>query len=47
VQRPGDILPALEFGLAIRGVRGVAIILGERLGVRGDLELAPLRLKKG
>jgi ApbE superfamily uncharacterized protein (UPF0280 family) len=41
-----DIEPALDFGLAIAGVRGVAIIVGNRMGLRGELELVPLQQKR-
>ena len=46
VRTATDIEPALDFGLAIAGVRGVAIILGNRMGLRGELELVPLQQKR-
>ena len=40
VRAPRDIEHALEAGLAIPGVRGVLIVAGGRLGVRGRVVLA-------
>lgn len=39
VKKPGDIQPALEHVAAVEGVMGCLVILGDRLGVKGDLEL--------
>lgn len=39
VKSESVIMRALDFGLGIEGVAGVLIIAGERLGVRGDIEL--------
>ncbi|MFH0725280.1 MAG: UPF0280 family protein [Pseudomonadota bacterium] len=41
-----DIARGIEFGKTIRGVDGVVIILGDRIGVWGELELVPLKGKK-
>ncbi|MBW2631797.1 MAG: UPF0280 family protein [Deltaproteobacteria bacterium] len=40
VKRAGDIKKALDFGLRIEGVMGVVVIMGDKLGIRGDIELA-------
>lgn len=40
VQRIGDIKKALDFGVRIEGVVGVVIIMGDTLGIMGDIELA-------
>ncbi|MDD5724314.1 MAG: UPF0280 family protein [Syntrophales bacterium] len=39
VKREGDIKGALDYGLGIEGVQGVLIIMGDKLGIRGDMEL--------
>jgi uncharacterized protein len=35
-----DIKGAMEWGMKIQGIRGVVIILGETMGLLGDIELA-------
>ena len=40
VKREGDIKGALDFGLRIKGVMGALIIIGDKLGISGDIELA-------
>jgi len=40
VKRAADIKHALDFGLRIEGVTGIVIIVGDTLGVMGDIELA-------
>jgi ApbE superfamily uncharacterized protein (UPF0280 family) len=40
VQTDSDIRKGLDYGLGIEGVRGVLIIVGEKLGVQGTIELA-------
>lgn len=40
VKRGGDIKRALDYGMRIEGVLGILIIMGDKLGVRGDVELA-------
>ncbi|HOO91634.1 MAG TPA: UPF0280 family protein [Syntrophales bacterium] len=42
VQRVGDIKSALDFGLHIEGITGVLIIMGDKLGMLGDIELISL-----
>jgi uncharacterized protein len=39
----GDIPSGIAFGKDIEGVRGVLIVVGERMGAWGQLELVPLR----
>lgn len=40
VKQKGDIKKAMEWGMNIQGVRGVVIILGDTMGLLGDVELA-------
>jgi hypothetical protein len=47
VQSGRDIPGAVEFGRSIRGVAGLAIIVGERLGVWGEVEIVALARKRG
>jgi uncharacterized protein len=47
VQSRTDIQQGIEFGKTIHGVDGVVIILGDRIGVWGELELIPFGGKKG
>ena len=42
-----DIQPAICFGRGIDGVLGMVIVIGEKLGVWGAVELVPLAGKKG
>lgn len=42
VQGPGDIAAALAFAAAIPGVRGLLVIMGDRMGAWGELEIVPL-----
>ncbi|MDD3314712.1 MAG: UPF0280 family protein [Syntrophaceticus sp.] len=42
VHREKDITPALEKVLEIRGIQGAVVILGDKLGALGDVELVPL-----
>jgi len=39
IKREGDIKGALDYGMEIEGVLGVLIIMGDKLGIRGDIEL--------
>lgn len=41
VQTADDIENALEYGISIAGVSGCLIVLGDRLAMLGDIELAP------
>ena len=47
VQRAGDIPAGIDFGRAMGGLDGIVIIVGERLGVWGKLQVVPLSGKKG
>ncbi len=44
VESPGDIEGAMDFASAIEGVMGIVIVLGERLGVRGEVMLNAFRM---
>jgi len=39
VKGEGDITGALDYGMGIEGVLGVLIIIGDKLGVQGEMEL--------
>jgi len=39
VKREGDIKGALDYGMSVEGILGVLIIMGDKLGIRGDMEL--------
>ena len=39
VKREGDIKNALNFGLHIEGAIGIVVIMGNKLGILGDIEL--------
>jgi ApbE superfamily uncharacterized protein (UPF0280 family) len=47
IRTPGDIAAGIRFGQSIRGVRGILVIVAERLGVWGDIELVDVDRKKG
>jgi len=47
VQSKQDIGSGIEFGRNIRGVLGLAIVVGDRLGVWGEVEIIPLQRKRG
>ncbi len=47
VQTKADIQTAIAFGQKIEGVQGIVLILNEDVGLWGDLELIPLKGKKG
>jgi ApbE superfamily uncharacterized protein (UPF0280 family) len=42
VRQPGDIAPALDFSLGIDGLRGVVIIIGNDIGVQGEVRLCEI-----
>jgi ApbE superfamily uncharacterized protein (UPF0280 family) len=42
IEGKGDIEKGLDYGSKIQGVTGILIIVGEAMGIRGDLELASL-----
>jgi hypothetical protein len=42
VQGPDTIAPALEWAAALPDILGAVIIVGEKLGAWGQVELAPL-----
>jgi uncharacterized protein len=41
VREPGDIEGALDWALSRPGVRGAAVALGDRLGIRGQVHVVP------
>ena len=43
IQSPADINPTMEEGKAIPGIRGLVMILGDQIGLWGDLTLVPLK----
>jgi ApbE superfamily uncharacterized protein (UPF0280 family) len=44
VRQPGDIAKALEFARGIGGLRGVVIIIGNDIGVQGEVRLCEISL---
>jgi ApbE superfamily uncharacterized protein (UPF0280 family) len=42
VRSADDIEAALEFGQSIRGVTGIIIITGDRMGARGEVRLVEI-----
>ncbi len=46
VQTAGDIKQAIEIGKKIKGVEGIIIIIKDKIGMWGDLEIVPLQEKK-
>jgi ApbE superfamily uncharacterized protein (UPF0280 family) len=47
IQTKRDIRQAVETGKLIKGIKGLAIILDDDIGLWGELDLAPLKGKKG
>ncbi len=47
VKSKADIQPAIDFGKNIEGVSGIVIIIGDEIGIWGDLEVVPLKGEKG
>lgn len=46
VGHPRDIASALDFGRSIPGVAGIVIIVGDKIGFQGELEVVPVSGKK-
>jgi hypothetical protein len=42
VKSEGDIRQAIEFAQKIEGVLGVVVIMGEKIGAWGDVELVSI-----
>jgi hypothetical protein len=47
IQSPADIETAVSRGRQIEEIRGLAIIVDRKIGLWGDIEVVPLRGKKG
>jgi len=47
VASKAHIQTAIDFGKHIEGVRGIVVIIGDDVGVWGDLKVVPLELEKG
>ncbi|GAB6907610.1 ApbE family lipoprotein [Desulfosarcina cetonica] len=47
IQTPADIQGAIEAGRQVGDILGIVIVVGERMGAWGALELVPLDRKKG
>lgn len=43
VQSKTDIQEALDFGKRVEGVTGIVVIIGDAIGIWGDLEIVPLK----
>jgi hypothetical protein len=42
VQSKTDIQEALDFGKRVEGVTGIVVIIGDAVGLWGDLKIVPL-----
>lgn len=42
VRKPEELEPALEWAVSLQGVRGAAVVLGDKVGLLGDLNLVSL-----
>jgi ApbE superfamily uncharacterized protein (UPF0280 family) len=42
-----DIQKAIDFGKTIEGVKGIAVITDDKIGMWGDVKIVPLKGKKG
>jgi ApbE superfamily uncharacterized protein (UPF0280 family) len=47
VTTKADIDKAIDIAKQMDGVRGIVVIIGEKIGMWGNLEVVPLKLKKG
>jgi ApbE superfamily uncharacterized protein (UPF0280 family) len=47
VTSKSHIQQAIDFGKHIEGVRGIVVIIGDDVGIWGDLKVVPLKLEKG
>lgn len=47
VRSPREIKPAIAFGKQIAGVMGIVVVVGREMGAWGQVELVPLKGKKG
>jgi ApbE superfamily uncharacterized protein (UPF0280 family) len=47
IQSPADIQSAVSRGKKIKEIRGLAIIIDQKIGLWGDIEVVPLKGKKG
>ena len=47
IQSPADIQAAVSMGKRIREIKGLAIIIDKKIGLWGDMEVVPLKGKKG
>jgi ApbE superfamily uncharacterized protein (UPF0280 family) len=47
VQTKRDIKQAIDTGKLIKGIKGLAVILDDDIGLWGELDLVPLKRKKG
>lgn len=43
VHGPADIQNAIAFGKSIEGLTGIVVIIGDKIGLWGDLEIVPLK----
>ena len=47
VRSPREIKPAIAYGKQIDGVMGIIVVTGKEMGAWGQVELVPLKGKKG
>ena len=47
VKVPDDIAAALDWALSVKGVLGAAVIMGDVMGAKGEVELVPIKKEEG
>lgn len=47
LKTPDDISAAVEFGQSIDGVQGIVAVMGEKMGMWGNLDVIPITEKRG
>ncbi|MCG6910323.1 MAG: UPF0280 family protein [Deltaproteobacteria bacterium] len=47
IQKAGDIGAGIEIGSNIKGVEGLVVIVADKIGMWGNIEIVPLQEKKG
>jgi len=47
VQAASDVQNAIDFGNQIPGIKGIVVIVGDRIGMWGDIRVVPFKEKRG
>ncbi len=47
IQHENDVQRGIDFGKRIPGLSGIVVIMGDRIGMWGDLSIVPLKEKRG